>query len=106
MGAFSLDCVADAAGVLADLGGYSSSFRLFHMMIPFHKDETMLLLFCQVLRGLPEIVSPVVVASGWRNGRVAGCDPGALSKRYIATVLHATGAIDYAALSSLLRRSS
>jgi hypothetical protein len=53
MGAFSLDWLADAAGMLADLGGYSSSFRLFHMMkIPFHKDETMLLLFCKVLRGL------------------------------------------------------
>jgi len=47
MGGFSLDWLADAAGTLADLGGYSSSFRLFHMMNPFHKDATMLLLFCR-----------------------------------------------------------
>jgi hypothetical protein len=54
MGGFSFDWLADAAGVLADFGGYSSSLRLFHMMkIPFHKDETMLLLFARALRGAP-----------------------------------------------------
>jgi hypothetical protein len=52
MGGFSFAWVADAAGTLADLGGYSSSFLLFHMMkIPFHKDETMLLLFAQFCAG-------------------------------------------------------
>jgi hypothetical protein len=52
MGGFSFAWLADGAGTLADFGGYSSSFLLFHMMkIPFHKDETMLLLFTRVLRG-------------------------------------------------------
>lgn len=90
--------MADAAGVLADLGGYSSSFRLFHMMIPFHKDETMLLLFCQVLRGFPKNGDPGGGGQWLANGRVAGCGRGALSKRYIANALHATGAIDFVVL--------
>jgi len=53
MGGFSLVWLGDAAGMLADFGGYSSSLRLFHMMkIPFHKDATMLLLLREVLGGL------------------------------------------------------
>src|ERR1700693_2192660 len=103
MGGFSLDWLADAAGTLADLGGYSSSFRLFHMMkIPFHKDATMLLLFCGFCAaGGRKLAGP------WQlgNDRVSECDPGVLSKRYIANAHHASGCIVYIAFWSRRRRS-